>query len=78
MIENARLRKAALFCLFLLAGGVLSACMTFELLYDFFQYHYYNAALYCPLMQDCLLCILYFHQNCALYLMYSFSDFFAA
>lgn len=42
MIENARLRKAALFCLFLLAGGVLSACMKFELLYDFFQYHYYN------------------------------------
>lgn len=42
MIENARLRKAALFCLFLLAGGVLSACMKFELQYDFLQYHYYN------------------------------------
>lgn len=42
MIENARLRKAALFCLFLLAGRVLSACMKFELQYDFLQYHYYN------------------------------------
>lgn len=42
MMKNARLRAAALFCLFLLAGGALSACMKFELLYDFFQYHYYN------------------------------------
>lgn len=42
MMKNARLRAAALFCLFLLAGGVLSACMKFELQYDFLQYHYYN------------------------------------
>lgn len=42
MMKNARLRAVVLFSLFLLAGGVLSACMKFELLYDLFQYHYYN------------------------------------
>lgn len=42
MMKNARLRAVLLFCLFLLAGGVLSACMKFELQYDFLQYHYYN------------------------------------
>ncbi len=37
-----KIKPASVFLLFLLAGGVLSACMKFELLYDFFQYHYYN------------------------------------
>ncbi len=43
MAKHSRLYNTLLLLLFLLAGGIASSCLNFELQWDWANYHYYNA-----------------------------------